>query len=91
MSSTFEILKNTPKALGKQMCYWVKKTCGAFKTCRLPKEESARDCQKAASKQKLSAKGNSTTSVSERYHWRTWSTERQASRAIEREICSGSV
>ena len=66
MSSTFEILKNTPKALGKQMCYWVKKTCGAFKTRRLPKEESTRDRQKAASKQKLSAKGNSTTSVSER-------------------------
>ena len=45
-----QILKNTTKALGKQMCYWVKKTCSVFETCRLPKEESAQDHQKAASK-----------------------------------------
>ena len=65
-SSTLQILKNTTKALGKQMRYWVKKTCSAFETRRLPKEESARDRWKAASKQKLSANGKSTTSASER-------------------------
>jgi hypothetical protein len=65
-SSTLQILKNTTKALGKQMRYWVKKTCSAFETRRLPKEESARDRRKAASKQKPSAKGKSTTSTSER-------------------------
>lgn len=65
-SSTLQILKNTTKALGKQMHYWVKKTCSAFETCRLPKEESAQEHQKAASKQNPSAKGKLTTSTSER-------------------------
>jgi len=65
-SSTLQILKNTTKALGKQMRYWVKKTCSAFETRRLPKEESARDRRKAASKRKPSEKGKSTTSTSER-------------------------
>ena len=60
-SSTLQILKNTTKALGKQMRYWVKKMCSAFETHRLPKEESTRDRWKAASKQKPSAKGNSTS------------------------------
>jgi hypothetical protein len=66
MSSTLQILKNTTKALGKQMRYWVKKTCSAFETRRLPKEESTRDHWKAASKRKPSANGKSTTSASER-------------------------
>jgi hypothetical protein len=48
------------------MRYWVKKTCSAFETRRLPKEESARDRRKAASKRKPSAKAKSTTSASER-------------------------
>lgn len=64
-SSTLQILKNTTKALGKQMCYWVKKTCSVFETYRLPKEESAQDHQKAASKWKSSVK-ESTTSALER-------------------------
>ncbi len=58
-SSTLQILKNTTKALGKQIRYWVKKTCSAFETRELPKEESARHRRRAAaaSKPNPSAKG----------------------------------
>jgi len=66
-SSTLQILKNTTKALGKQIRYWVKKTCSAFETRGLPKEESARHRRRAAaaSKPNPSAKGKSTTSAPE--------------------------
>ena len=67
-SSTLQILKNTTKALGKQIRYWVKKTCSAFETRELPKEESTRHRRRAAaaSKPKPPAKGKSTTSAPER-------------------------
>jgi hypothetical protein len=64
-SSTLQILKNTTKALGKQIRYWVKKTCSAFETRELPKEESARHRRRAtaASKPNPSTKGKSTASA----------------------------
>lgn len=67
-SSTLQILKNNTKALGKQIRYWVKKTCSAFETRALPKEESARHRRRAAaaSKPKPFAKRNSTASAPER-------------------------
>jgi hypothetical protein len=67
-SSTLQILKNTTKALGKQIRYWVKKTCSAFETRELPKEESARHRRRAAaaSKPNPSVKGKSAASAPER-------------------------
>jgi hypothetical protein len=55
-SSTIHALKATTKALGLQLRYWVKKTCSAFDTQELPKEESARHCRKAAATIKLGKK-----------------------------------
>jgi hypothetical protein len=68
MSLTLEILKNGTKSLGKQIRYWVKKTCSAFETRELPKEESARHRRRAAaaSKPNQSSKKTSKTSASER-------------------------
>jgi hypothetical protein len=67
-SSTLQILKNTTKALGKQICFWVKKTCSAFETRELPKEESARHRRRAAAANKPnpSVKGKSTASAPKR-------------------------
>jgi len=67
-SSTLQKLKNTTKALGKQIRYWVKKTCSAFETRNLPKEESARHRRRAAavSQPNLSTKGKSTASAPKR-------------------------
>jgi hypothetical protein len=47
-SSTLQALKAITKALGHQLRYWVKKTCSAFDTRELPKEESARHRRKAS-------------------------------------------
>ena len=46
-SSTLQALADTTKALGAQIRLWVKKTCTAFDTHELPKEESARHRRKA--------------------------------------------
>jgi hypothetical protein len=58
-SSTLQALKATTKALGQQLRYWVKKTCSAFDTRELPKEESARHRRKAAAASKAD-KGKGT-------------------------------
>ena len=51
-SSTLQALKSVTKALGQKLRYWVKKTCSAFDTRELPKEESARHRRKAAAANK---------------------------------------
>jgi hypothetical protein len=51
-STTLQALKAVTKALGQELRYWVKKTCSAFDTRELPKEESARHRRKAAAANK---------------------------------------